>query len=89
MNLVELDAFVMLHGPYTAIEEGRAGLKRKGETSRGEPPSRRARQPAYFLADLAHAVALCDERIPFVTLAQELNRRDIAHQVCFPFLRKN
>lgn len=25
-------------------------------------------------------VALCDERIPFVTLAQELTRRDIAHQ---------
>lgn len=29
---------------------------------------------------MAHVVALCDERIPFVTLAQELTKRDIAHQ---------
>lgn len=42
--------------------------------------NRRSKQPAYFIPELAHVVALCDERIPFVTLAQELTRRDIAHQ---------
>lgn len=81
MTLVELDSFVLLHGPFTQIEEARPGCKRKAGPGRASPPPRRARQPAYFLAELAHAVALCDERIPFVTLAQELTRRDIAHQV--------
>lgn len=42
--------------------------------------NRRSKQPAYFIPELAHVVALCDERIPFVTLAQELTRREIAHQ---------
>ncbi|EFN69905.1 Mediator of RNA polymerase II transcription subunit 14, partial [Camponotus floridanus] len=46
----------------------------------GTSQNRRAKHPAYFIPELAHVVALCDERIPFVTLAQELTRREIAHQ---------
>ncbi|KYN27989.1 Mediator of RNA polymerase II transcription subunit 14 [Trachymyrmex cornetzi] len=46
----------------------------------GTPQNRRPKHPAYFIPELAHVVALCDERIPFVTLAQELTRREIAHQ---------
>lgn len=34
--------------------------------------NRRFKHPAYFIPELAHVVALCDERIPFVTLAQEV-----------------
>jgi hypothetical protein len=41
---------------------------------RQEPGSRRTKHPAYFIPELAHVVALCDERIPFVTLAQEVSR---------------
>jgi len=94
MTLIELDSFVLLHGPFTSVEEcqvtnalnktegSKSVVKRKGGMNNVvEPPARRARQPAYFLADVAHVVALCDERIPFVSLAQELTRRDIAHQV--------
>jgi len=40
---------------------------------RQELGSRRTKQPAYFIPELAHVVALCDERIPFVTLAQEVS----------------
>lgn len=40
---------------------------------RQEPGSRRTKHPAYFIPELAHVVALCDERIPFVTLAQEVS----------------
>ncbi|XP_025987694.2 mediator of RNA polymerase II transcription subunit 14 isoform X1 [Solenopsis invicta] len=46
----------------------------------GTSQNRRPKHPAYFIPELAHVVALCDERIPFVTLAQELTRREIAHQ---------
>lgn len=35
--------------------------------------ARRAKQPAYFIPELAHVVALCDERIPFVHLAIEVS----------------
>ena len=38
----------------------------------GTPQNRRPKHPAYFIPELAHVVALCDERIPFVTLAQEV-----------------
>ncbi|KAI4496983.1 hypothetical protein M0802_007931 [Mischocyttarus mexicanus] len=46
----------------------------------GIAQNRRSKHPAYFIPELAHVVALCDERIPFVNLAQELTRREIAHQ---------
>lgn len=36
-----------------------------------ESATRRSKQPAYFVAELAHVVAMCDERLPFVTLANE------------------
>lgn len=35
--------------------------------------------PAYFIPELAHVVAMCDEKLPFIVLAQELNRRKLAH----------
>lgn len=35
--------------------------------------------PAYFIPELAHMVAMCDEKLPFVTLAQELSARQIPH----------
>lgn len=38
----------------------------------GTSQNRRPKHPAYFIPELAHVVALCDERIPFVTLAQEV-----------------
>lgn len=44
------------------------------------PHSKRPKSPAYFIPELAHVVALCDEQIPFVMLAQELTKREIAHQ---------
>lgn len=37
-----------------------------------ESPPRRAKQPAYFISELAHVVAMCDERLPFVALANEV-----------------
>lgn len=49
-------------------------LKRKSGMKH-EPSARRAKQPAYFISELAHVVAMCDERLPFVGLASEVVKR--------------
>ncbi|RLU24369.1 hypothetical protein DMN91_002457 [Ooceraea biroi] len=88
-SLIEFDTFVITHGPFTSVDSEvveTANNKRKstgigGRTdATGTSQNRRPKHPAYFIPELAHVVALCDERIPFVTLAQELTRREIAHQ---------
>ncbi|XP_015606309.1 mediator of RNA polymerase II transcription subunit 14 isoform X2 [Cephus cinctus] len=88
-SLIEFDTFVITHGPFTSVdsevvEKGNNKRRSTGAGGRtdaaGTPQNRRLKHPAYFIPELAHVVALCDERIPFVTLAQELTRRDIAHQ---------
>ncbi|KAK0164402.1 hypothetical protein PV328_003035 [Microctonus aethiopoides] len=94
-SLIEFDTFVITHGPFTSVdndggcitdvtEKGSNKRRSTGAAGRtdaaGTPQNRRPKHPAYFIPELAHVVALCDERIPFVTLAQELTKRDIAHQ---------
>ncbi|XP_072757174.1 mediator of RNA polymerase II transcription subunit 14 isoform X4 [Anoplolepis gracilipes] len=89
-SLIEFDTFVITHGPFTSVDsevvETTTSNKRRstgvgGRTDTvGTSQNRRAKHPAYFIPELAHVVALCDERIPFVILAQELTRREIAHQ---------
>lgn len=85
-TLIEFDTFVATHGPFTNIDGPIDGdhtepgsLKRKGGT-KPESATRRSKQPAYFIAELAHVVAMCDERLPFVTLANELTKRNVFHQ---------
>ena len=80
LSLIEFDSFVILHGPYTSIEDEKVPGKRKA-SGKFESSPRRLKQPAYFIPELAHVVSLCDERIPFVTLAQELTKHGIPHQV--------
>lgn len=45
------------------------------------PAAKQARTiyPAYFIPELAHVVAMCDEKLPFYVLAQALNKRKLAH----------
>ena len=86
----ELDMFLLTHGPCTAIESQEVvGTKRKTGSPGGTlevardsspGPGKRTKHPAYLLPDLSHVVALCDERIPFASLASQLTRRDILHQ---------
>lgn len=99
-SLVELDSFVLTHGPFTSVDgmasqscDGKCklsysyvlhcvtdvaggavvpGVKRKQPTGRTDSPARRPKHPAYFIPELAHAVAMCDERIPFVNLSLEV-----------------
>ncbi|XP_018328535.1 mediator of RNA polymerase II transcription subunit 14 isoform X2 [Agrilus planipennis] len=86
-SLIELDTFVVTHGPFTNVDEEidterneSSGLKRKTSTNKMECGTRRSKQPAYFISELAHVVAMCDERLPFITLTKELTNRSIFHQ---------
>lgn len=54
-------------------------LKRKGG-AKHESTARRAKQPAYFISELAHVVAMCDERLPFVGLASEVIHSTFIYQ---------
>lgn len=72
-------------GCITEVVEKGSNKRRSGTSGgrtdvTGTPQNRRPKLPAYFIPELAHVVAFCDERIPFVTLAQELTKREIAHQ---------
>lgn len=35
--------------------------------------------PAYFIPELAHVVAMCDEKLPFFAFAQALSQRKLNH----------
>lgn len=35
--------------------------------------------PAYFIPELAHVVAMCDEKLPFYALIRALSKRKLSH----------
>lgn len=40
----------------------------------GEPSTKKQKHPAYFVPELAHIVAMCDERLPFALLTVEVRQ---------------
>lgn len=84
MSMIEFDTFVTTHGPGTHIVkpyEDDTGVKRKLPNDNNVPPNKQAKSivPAYFIPELAHVVAMCDEKLPFIGLATELSKRGIPH----------
>lgn len=55
--------------------------KRKSSSGDAGPSAKQQKTiyPAYFIPELAHVVAMCDEKLPFVCLAQELCKKNIPH----------
>ncbi|KAH8042743.1 hypothetical protein HPB51_025647 [Rhipicephalus microplus] len=81
-NFLQLDTFAIVHGPCTKIDMSllSAGGKRKLVGASNETLAKQPRYAGYFISELAHVVAFCDDRIPFCTLTVELNKRNICHQ---------
>lgn len=87
-SLTEFDTFVVTHGPNMSVDTDLSsrGTKRPSSEPSGQDvvlvtsQSKKMKHSAYFIPELAYVVALCDERIPFVSLANELNKRGIPHQ---------
>ncbi|XP_050538100.1 mediator of RNA polymerase II transcription subunit 14 [Daktulosphaira vitifoliae] len=84
LTLLTIEKFVATHGPFTAvIEEQQEKIdpnNRKRTIIRNDQPRKIPKHPAYFIPELAHIVALCDERLPFTVLAQELTKCGISNQ---------
>lgn len=56
------------------------GSKRKAiDFDVGITAAKQLKKPAYFIKELAHVVAMCDEKLPFIAMAQELIKRRIPH----------
>lgn len=86
LTMIEFDTFVATHGPGTSVIvkriEDDVGTKRKFVGSELSAPASKHQKtivPAYFIPELAHVVAMCDEKLPFVAMAQELSKRNIPH----------
>lgn len=84
LSMVEFDTFVTTHGSGTSIikpSDDDCGVKRRFCPDGTGPPSKqhKASLPAYFIPELAHVVAMCDEKLPFIAMAQELSNRGIPH----------
>jgi len=57
------------------VEEEANPLIRKRKLLMGDPyelPHKRPRGSAYFLPELLHIMSHCEERIPFIMLAEEV-----------------
>lgn len=74
-TLIEFDTFVATHGPGTYVDDGLTNKRRANDTMALGPTSKQSKTiyPAYFIPELAHVVAMCDEKLPFVSLAQEVS----------------
>ncbi|KAJ6633734.1 Mediator of RNA polymerase II transcription subunit 14 [Pseudolycoriella hygida] len=78
-NLIEFDTFAVTHGPGTYVDECSLNKRKSSSADGGPLAKQKTIYPAYFIPELAHVVAMCDEKLPFVCLAQELSRRNIPH----------
>ncbi|TDG47352.1 hypothetical protein AWZ03_006211 [Drosophila navojoa] len=81
IRLIEFDTFVATHGPGTEVDAEVSPHKRRSNGDVLGPPAKQQKTifPAYFIPELAHVVAMCDEKIPFLNLAQSLYKYRIPH----------
>ena len=80
--MVEFDAFLVTHLATTKVDVQDLSEKIIGKRKCGgkiETPIKRRVYPAYFLPDLARIVALADERIPFMSLSEQLSKRGVVY----------
>lgn len=78
LNEIKKSSNQIISNPISILEV--AGSKRKAIDC-GGPPAKQQRNiyPAYFIPELAHVVAMCDEKLPFIAMTQELLKRKIPH----------
>lgn len=77
-SMVEFDTFTATHGPGTFVV-GSSNKRKQSFTDGPAAKQPKTIYPAYFIPELAHVVAMCDEKLPFFALAQALNQRKLPH----------
>lgn len=86
-HLMQLDTYACTHGPsaklhdFAVTEQNPLHRKRKLLIMEmNDQGAKRQKRSAYYVPELTHMVALCEDRIPFILLADELAKRSIPHQ---------
>ncbi|XP_070537690.1 mediator of RNA polymerase II transcription subunit 14-like isoform X2 [Ptychodera flava] len=86
ISLIPVNPHSTTHGPDTYLHDNNiiSGRKRKhtahGLSERLSKLLRSSDDIPYFLPELAHTVAMCDARIPFIGLCDELALFNLCHQ---------
>jgi mediator of RNA polymerase II transcription subunit 14 len=64
----------VIFSPETEPAESLLGKRRLSGQSQSKQNDqfKKNKHPAYFVPELAHIVAMCDERLPFALLAHEV-----------------
>ncbi|KAL3884058.1 hypothetical protein ACJMK2_030281 [Sinanodonta woodiana] len=86
-RLSPLDTFSFCNGPFTKLfsdpeESELESFHRKRKMLLGEPtdpPKKKIKGSPYFVPQLTHIVAACEERLPFVFLGEELVKNGFSH----------
>ncbi|XP_071034254.1 mediator of RNA polymerase II transcription subunit 14 isoform X1 [Parasteatoda tepidariorum] len=80
VDFATLDNFISTHGPGTEIECERQGVGKKRKVlTHGDTGIKKVKYTGFFISEVSHIVAMCDERIPYATLCRELNKKDVCH----------
>ncbi|XP_055926040.1 mediator of RNA polymerase II transcription subunit 14-like isoform X1 [Argiope bruennichi] len=75
-----LDSFIATHGPGTEMEYDHQGVGKKRRLMvQSDTGVKKVKYTGFFISELAHIVAMCDERIPYSALSRELNKKDVCH----------
>ncbi|XP_072035034.1 mediator of RNA polymerase II transcription subunit 14-like isoform X2 [Amphiura filiformis] len=83
LSLLAIDPKGCIHGPdtYAPVKQDSNAYKRKlmsvGSSLKRQ---RYSTHCEYFQSELAHIVAMCDARIPYITLCEELTNANIPYQ---------
>ncbi|XP_037940367.1 mediator of RNA polymerase II transcription subunit 14 isoform X2 [Teleopsis dalmanni] len=75
-GLIEFDTFVVTHGPGTQVH-AQTNKRKSNDLAGPSPKQQKTIYPAYFIPELAHVVAMCDEKIPFFNLSNQFSLHNI------------
>jgi len=100
-HFMELDKFMLLHGPATSMNDKETldgsvdsttngtsllgtSRKRLAQGAISGPSAAKAPRSSlispYLVPELPYVISVCDDRIPFIALQEELNKHGIRHQ---------
>ncbi|XP_071483080.1 mediator of RNA polymerase II transcription subunit 14-like [Diadema antillarum] len=83
-TFIDLDHSAILRGPDTRIENLDVDDEKKRKLHSSFPGIKKKKKPSthceFFNYTLSHVVSLCNIRIPFVKLCEELSQNGLAHQ---------
>lgn len=79
LKLIHLDSPNISYNFYA--EEPSFGEAKRKLVGLKNNSAKRQKLPGYYIAELAHIISFCEEKLAFSCLSSELHRREINHQI--------